>query len=44
MWLDPLFPNKLAQDIVATCITFIVSLLRLRVMVRLAQRGSSPSN
>ncbi len=39
MWLDPFFPNKLAQDIAATCVTFIVSLLWLRLMDALAHRG-----
>lgn len=39
MWLDAFFPNKLAQDIVATCFTFIVSLLWLRAMDALAHRG-----
>ena len=39
MWLDTFFPNKLAQDIVATCITFILSLLWLRAMDFLAHRG-----
>ncbi len=39
MWLDAFFPNKLAQDIVATCITFILSLLWLRAMDALAHRG-----
>jgi phytol kinase len=39
MWLDPFFTNKLAQDIVATCLTFILSLLWLRLMDALAQRG-----
>jgi phytol kinase len=39
MWLDPFFPNKLAQDVVATSFTFIVSLLWLRLMDALAHRG-----
>jgi phytol kinase len=39
MWLDPFFTNKLAQDIVATCLTFILSLLWLRLMDALAHRG-----
>ncbi len=39
MWLDPFFPNKLAQDVVATFLTFIVSLVWLRLMDTLAHRG-----
>ena len=39
MWLDAFFPNKLAQDIVATGLTFILSLLWLRLMDGLAHRG-----
>src|SRR5258708_31620186 len=39
MWLDPLFSNKLAQDIVATSLTFLLSLLWLRLMDALAHRG-----
>src|SRR5258708_20180649 len=36
---DPLFSNKLAQDIVATSLTFLLSLLWLRLMDALAHRG-----
>jgi len=39
MWLDPIFPNKLAQDIGATALTFLLSLLWLRLMDTLAHRG-----
>jgi len=39
MWLDPFFSNKLAQDIVATSMTFLLSLLWLRLMDALAHRG-----
>jgi len=39
MWLDPFFANKLTQDIAATLITFALSLLWLRAMDYLAQRG-----
>lgn len=39
MWLDPFFPNKLLQDILATIITFAAALTWLRVMEALAQRG-----
>jgi phytol kinase len=39
MWLDPFFPNKTLQDIVATVITFAAALLWLRAMDALAQRG-----
>ena len=39
MWLDPIFSNKLAQDIVATSLTFLLSLLWLRLMDALAHRG-----
>ena len=39
MWLEPFFSNPLAQDIVATCLTFILSLLWLRLMDALAHRG-----
>src|SRR5438067_11564644 len=39
MWLDPIFPNKLAQDIAATALTFLLSLLWLRLMDTLAHRG-----
>ena len=39
MWLDSLFSNKLAQDIVATIITFAVALAWLRVIDALAHRG-----
>ena len=39
MWLDPFFSNKLAQDIVATGLTFVLSLVWLRLMDALAHRG-----
>jgi phytol kinase len=39
MWLDPFFPNKLAQDIAATVVTFAVALAWLRLIDALAQRG-----
>jgi phytol kinase len=39
MWLDPFFSNKLAQDIVATLVTFAVALAWLRVIDALAHRG-----
>jgi phytol kinase len=39
MWLDPLFPNKLLQDIVATILTFAVALTWLRVIDAFAHRG-----
>jgi phytol kinase len=39
VWLDPFFRNKLAQDIVATGLTFLLSLLWLRLMDALAHRG-----
>jgi phytol kinase len=39
MWLDPFFSNKLIQDIVATVITFAVSLIWLRAIDALAHRG-----
>jgi phytol kinase len=39
MWLDPFFVNKLAQDIVATFITLILSLGWLRLMDAVAHRG-----
>ena len=39
MWLDPFFTNKLAQDIVATVITFAVALTWLRAIDALAHRG-----
>ena len=39
MWLDPFFPNKTLQDIVATIITFVVALAWLRLMDALAHRG-----
>ena len=38
MWLDPFFPNKLLQDIVATIITFAAALTWLRLMDALAHR------
>jgi phytol kinase len=39
MWLDPYFPNKIMQDVVATVITFALSLAWLRLLDGLAQRG-----
>ncbi len=39
MWLDPLFGNKLAQDIVATILTLAVALVFLRAMDAAASRG-----
>jgi phytol kinase len=36
MWLDPFFPNKLIQDIVATVVTFAVALAWLRIIDTLA--------
>jgi phytol kinase len=39
VWLDPFFRNKLAQDVVATGLTFLLSLVWLRLMDGLAQRG-----
>ncbi len=39
MWLDPFFSNKLAQDVVATVVTFALSLVWLRAMDFAAQRG-----
>jgi phytol kinase len=39
MWLDPFFPNKLVQDIVATVVTFAVALAWLQVIDALAHRG-----
>lgn len=39
MWLDPLFGNKVAQDIVATVITLAVALIFLRAMDTAAARG-----
>lgn len=39
MWLDPFFTNKLAQDVVATLITFGLSLVWLRLLDFLAHRG-----
>jgi phytol kinase len=39
MWLAPFFSNDLAQDIVATVITFAVALTWLRAMDALAHRG-----
>jgi phytol kinase len=39
MWLDPFFAYKLAQDIVATLVTFGLSLVWLRLMDALAHRG-----
>lgn len=39
MWLDPFFPNKTLQDIVATTITFAAALTWLRLMDTLAHRG-----
>ncbi len=39
MWLDPFFPNKLMQDIVATVATFAVALTWLRLIDMLAHRS-----
>lgn len=39
MWFDPYFTSPLLQDIVATLITFAVSLIWLRAMDALAHRG-----
>lgn len=39
MWLDPLFSNKIIQDIVATIVTLGLCLLWLRLMDVLAHRG-----
>src|SRR5689334_22646729 len=39
MWLDPFFSNKLLQDIVATALTFLLSLVWLRLMDALAHGG-----
>lgn len=39
MWLDPYFTSPLTQDIIATVITFAVSLIWLRTMDALAHRG-----
>lgn len=39
MWLDPFFTNKLLQDSLATIFTFALSLIWLRAMDFLAQRG-----
>lgn len=39
MWLDSLFDNKVAQDIVATVITLAVALIFLRAMDAAAARG-----
>jgi len=39
MWLDPFFQNKVAQDVVATVITFALALGWLRVVDALAVRG-----
>lgn len=39
MWLTPFFSNPLTQDIVATVITFALSLAWLRLMDALAHRG-----
>jgi phytol kinase len=39
MWLDPFFPNKAIQDIIATIITFALSLIWLRLMDALAHNG-----
>lgn len=38
MWFDPFFSNPLTQDIVATLVTFAVSLVWLRTMDALAHR------
>ena len=39
MWFDPLFQNKVVQDIVATVVTLALCLLWLRAMDALAHRG-----
>ncbi len=39
MWLDPLFQNKVAQDVVATVITLALALGWLRLIDALAVRG-----
>jgi phytol kinase len=39
MWLDPLFANDVAQDLVATLLTLGLSLAWLRLMDALAHRG-----
>jgi len=39
MWLDPLFQNKVAQDVVATVVTFALALGWLRIVDALALRG-----
>jgi phytol kinase len=39
MWFDPLFANKLAQDIVASVVTLAVALLFLRALDAAAARG-----
>ena len=39
MWLDPFFQNKVAQDVVATLITFALALGWLRLIDALAVRG-----
>lgn len=39
MWLEPLFANKVIQDIVATIITFALALAWLRFIDALAHRG-----
>jgi phytol kinase len=39
MWLDPFFNNKILQDIVATVFTLGLSLVWLRALDALAQRG-----
>lgn len=39
MWLDPFFTNKVIQDVVATIITLGLSLIWLRLINFLAQRG-----
>lgn len=39
MWLDAFFPNKAFQDVVATIITFALSVMWLRLIDALAHRG-----
>jgi phytol kinase len=39
MWLDPFFQNKVAQDVVATIVTFVLALGWLRIVDALAARG-----
>jgi phytol kinase len=39
MWLDPLFANKILQDVVATALTLALCLVWLRLLDFLAHRG-----